>query len=144
MSYTYTYPRPSVTVDIIVVNKTTAVTKVLLIERKFQPFKNCWALPGGFIDKNENLIEAAHRELKEETHLTGIDLKQFHTFGDTGRDPRGHTVSVVYYGYIERHPHKACAGDDAQNIKWFDTDNLPKMAFDHNKILNKFILEILS
>lgn len=134
MSYHYDYPRPAVTVDIIIFRLNGKIPEVLLIQRANDPFKGSWALPGGFVDKDEPLELAAARELKEETNLEGILLTQMHAFGDPGRDPRGHTVSVVYVGYL---PPKAeaKAGDDATKTGWFKLDSLPKTAFDHHKII---------
>lgn len=134
MTYNYSYPRPAVTVDIIIFRKLDNNTEVLLIKRGNDPFKDKWALPGGFVDEDEPLRKAAARELEEETSLKDILLTQMHTFGDPGRDPRGHTVSVAYVGYL---PDGAVAkaGDDAAEAEWFALDKLPQMAFDHNKIV---------
>ena len=140
MSVTYPYPRPAVTVDIIVF-KLGKIAEVLLIERKYPPFENTWAFPGGFVDENEALETAALRELEEETGLKNIDLRQLQTFGDPGRDPRGHTISIVFLGLLKEDAEFK-AGDDASKAKWFDIQNLPDLAFDHKEIvefaLNKF------
>src|SRR5262249_33743790 len=93
--YTYEYPRPAVTVDIIVVTKERR-PRVLLIRRAHEPFAGAWAIPGGFVDMEEGLETAARRELMEETGLNVGDLEQLHTFGDPGRDPRGRVISVAY------------------------------------------------
>lgn len=134
MSYTYTFPRPAVTVDIIIFRLSDNNPEVLLIKRGNDPYKGHWALPGGFVDKDEPLETAAARELKEETGLTGILLTQMHTFGNPGRDPRGHTVSVVYVGYLTDES-TARAGDDAAAAEWFKTDELPDLAFDHDVVV---------
>jgi len=139
MSYTYKYPRPAVTVDIIVIKQITQQKNILLIQRKNPPFASFYALPGGFVDKDENLIDAAYRELFEETHIKKITLEQFYAFGDKGRDPRGHNVSVVYYGFLPPENNEAQAGDDAAGLKWFDLNNLPTLGFDHEKIIKQFI-----
>lgn len=138
MSFTYEYPRPSVCVDIIVLCKSEDQTYILLIERKHPPFEKCWALPGGFVEMDETLEQSAIRELNEETGLQLQKLKQFATYGDPGRDPRGRTVSVIYYSYIEKQitPN---AGDDASNAKWINVNNLPALAFDHKKIIEDFL-----
>ncbi len=138
MSFTYSYPRPSVTVDIILIHHSLNIEKVLLIKRKNEPFKDCWAFPGGFVDENEDLINAAIRELHEETGIKTDNLIQLSTVGTPGRDPRGHTISVVY-GAIVNQEFNAVANDDAKEVKWFDIENLPKLAFDHKKILNDSI-----
>ncbi len=133
MSYTYKYPRPAVTVDCLVVRKEPEL-QLLLIQRKCPPFENEWALPGGFVEMDEDLIEAAKRELKEETGIDGIDLFQLQTFGKPGRDPRGRTISIVFWGkYVDK--KITIAGDDAKDSKWFTISELPKLAFDHDDIL---------
>ncbi len=136
MSYTYEYPRPAVTTDCIIIRGKDPL-EILLIERKHEPFMGNWALPGGFVEIDEDLLEGAIRELSEETNLTGVSLQQFRTYGKPGRDPRGRTVSVVYYGTLEN-AEKAIAGDDAANVQWFGIDNLPPLAFDHAEILDDF------
>ena len=121
MKYNYEYPRALNTVDIII---TTADNKILLIKRLNEPYKNMWALPGGFIEMNEKLIDSAKRELEEETNLKNIELKQFRAYGDPGRDPRGRNMAVVFYGTCS-FPADAKAGDDACETKWVDINNLP-------------------
>lgn len=133
-TYTYPYPRPSVTVDVAIVTR-EATPRVLLIRRKHDPFAGMWALPGGFVDENEPLLQAAQRELEEETGVVQGTLEQLQTFGDPGRDPRGWTVSVVYLARVapdELRPH---AGDDAAAVGWFALQELPPLAFDHAQIL---------
>lgn len=137
MIYTYAYPRPSVTVDIIVISKEK--DQILLIERGNEPFKNQWALPGGFVDMDEDLEVAAYRELQEETSISDIKLTQFKTYGKPGRDPRGRTISIVYHGILKNVDQKIIAGDDAKNLQWFHLPNLPKMGFDHSLIIQEFI-----
>jgi 8-oxo-dGTP diphosphatase len=133
MSYTYQYPRPAITVDCLIFRKEPEL-ELLLIQRKFPPFENNWALPGGFVEMEEDLIEAAKRELNEETGLDGIDLYQLQTFGKPGRDPRGRTISVVFWGK-STNKKSAVAGDDAKKARWFTISKLPKLAFDHEEIL---------
>ncbi|WP_020471047.1 NUDIX domain-containing protein [Zavarzinella formosa] len=135
-SHTYAYPRPSVTVDIALVT-TEIIPRVLLIRRLNSPYAGHWALPGGFVDENERLIDAARRELKEETGLEQGDLEQLHTFGDPHRDPRGWTVSVVYMARVWPQLLTPKAGDDAAEVSWFRLDNLPPLAFDHLDVLNR-------
>ncbi len=108
--------------------------KVLLIQRGREPFVGKWALPGGFVDMNEDLKTAALRELHEETGITGVEIEQFRTFGAIGRDPRHRTISVVYIGIVSA--ILPCEGsDDAADARWFDIDQLPELAFDHAEIL---------
>src|SRR3989339_1144984 len=138
MPYTYDYPRPMVTVDILVFSKSQdADTEILLIQRKHNPYKHCWALPGGFIEMDETLEQSALRELEEETGITDVSLSQFYTFGNPGRDPRGRTVSVIFYCFSDRKKLNAKAGDDAAHLDWFDISKLPELAFDHTDIVKK-------
>lgn len=139
MIYTYAYPRPAVTVDIIVTRVINKSTKILLIERKNEPFKNQWALPGGFVDIDEEIEDAAYRELTEETSVSDIKLDQFRTFGKPGRDPRGRTISIVYFGQLVNVNQKIEASDDAKNLEWFPINDLPELAFDHNQIIKLFL-----
>ena len=134
MSYHYSFPRPAVTVDIIIFGMTENKPEVLLIKRGNEPYQGKWALPGGFVDQDETLETAAARELEEETGLSGILLTQMHAFGNPGRDPRGHTVSIVYVGYLPVGA-QARAGDDAMEADWFKLDDLPELAFDHKMVI---------
>jgi 8-oxo-dGTP diphosphatase len=139
MIYTYAYPRPALTVDIIVIKKVEDSLHILLIERKNEPFKNHWALPGGFVDIDEEIKDAAYRELREETSISEIKLNQFHTFGKIGRDPRGRIISVIYSGELINLKQKIQAGDDAKNLNWFNMNKLPEIAFDHKDIILSYI-----
>jgi 8-oxo-dGTP diphosphatase len=134
MPYTYEYPRPAVTVDIVLVRRELR-PRVLLIRRKSEPFAGAWAIPGGFVDPDETLVAAAQRELREETSIENVDLEQLAAFGDPGRDPRGWTVSFAFLARVSA-GMSAKAGDDAANVAWHPLDNLPQpLAFDHDKIL---------
>lgn len=137
MPYTYDYPRPAVTVDCVVFGLDLAADdlKVLLIQRKKDPFAGRWAFPGGFVEEHETLEQSAKRELQEETGIAKLYLEQLYTFGDPGRDPRGHTVTVAYYALVKLADHAAVASDDAQAVDWFPASKPPKLAFDHDKIL---------
>lgn len=137
MSYTYAYPRPSVTADIAIFSINTKSQQILLIRRGNEPFKGRWALPGGFIEMDETLEATAARELKEETGLTVPDLTQYRTYGDPGRDPRGRTIAVVFYGFANPDNVSVAGGDDAADARWFPVDQLPALAFDHEKILKE-------
>ncbi|MDZ7742624.1 MAG: NUDIX hydrolase [Bacteroidota bacterium] len=136
MAYTYEYPRPAVTVDCVIFLREQQSTKLLLIRRGHDPFEGMWALPGGFVEMDETLEESARRELQEETGLKNIVLKQLHTFGDPGRDPRGRTVAVVHYGFASPQNSNVNGMDDASDARWFSIDDLPELAFDHNKIIH--------
>ena len=136
MSFTYDYPRPCVTTDCLVFRKIDSVWSVLLIERGNEPFKGCWALPGGFLEMEENLDACAARELQEETGLTDIELHQLYAFGAPNRDPRHRTISVAYWG-VDNTERQAVGSDDAVEARWFALDKLPSLAFDHELILQK-------
>ena len=143
MAHTYDYPRPALTVDCLIFGQDAGQpTKILLIQRGHEPFQGKWAIPGGFIDANETALQAAKRELEEETNLKGIDMHQFHTFSEPGRDPRGWVVSIAYYALVNINNCKPIAGDDARNATWFALNELPEMAFDHNEIL-KMAVELV-
>lgn len=135
------YPKPSVTVDGVVfglsgVNEHEVSLKILLIQRKNEPFKGRWALPGGFVDDMDECLEAAIcRELEEETHATGLFLEQLATFGDPDRDPRGRVISVAYLALVNPDALDIQEGSDASAAQWFDVTRLPKLAFDHNTII---------
>ena len=133
-SFSYPFPRPSITVDVALVTR-EAIPRILLIRRRGAPFAGSWALPGGFVNADEPLSVAAARELKEETGLDMSDLEQLHTFGDPGRDPRGWTVSVAYLARVWPGEFKPMAGDDAAEVAWYPLDTPPPLAFDHAEIL---------
>ncbi|MBI9052364.1 MAG: NUDIX hydrolase [Bacteroidales bacterium] len=139
MIYTYAYQRPAVTVDIIVMRSINNLRNILLIKRKNEPYKNQWALPGGFIDIDEEIETAAYRELEEETSINDILLNQFKSFGKVGRDPRGRTISIIYTGELQNNNQKIEAGDDAKELKWFTLEDLPNLAFDHADIINEYL-----
>jgi 8-oxo-dGTP diphosphatase len=130
------------TVDCIICKKDNKENmQILLIQRKHEPYKHTWALPGGFVDIDEELEAAANRELLEETNAKNIKLTQFRTYGTIGRDPRGRTITVIYYGFIQNNDTQTIqAGDDAEKAQWYDIKSLPKMGFDHNKIIADFIV----
>jgi 8-oxo-dGTP diphosphatase len=132
--FCYDYPRPLVTVDIAIVTR-EARPRVLLIRRKNPPFAGMWALPGGYIDMDESLVDAARRELLEETGVRLARLQQVHTFGAPGRDPRGRTITVVYLARVDFSQVKARAADDAAQVGWHWLDRPPRLAFDHQQIL---------
>lgn len=134
MPFTYKYPRPALTVDAIVFKETGNKKEVLLIKRKFAPYKGKWALPGGFVDMDETLEQAVERELLEETGINNIDLHQFKAFSTIERDPRSRTISIVFRGRVNKET-KIMAGDDAAMAQWFDISKLPPLAFDHYDII---------
>lgn len=117
MAFTYRHPRPAVTCDVVVFTMRADDLAVLLIKRKEDPFKGMWALPGGFVNENESLERAAARELAEETGITGVRLEQIGAFGDPGRDPRGHTITIAWVTFIVAEA-AVTAGDDAAEAEW--------------------------
>ena len=134
--YTYDYPRPALTVDVVVFTLRENRLQVLLIRRAGEPFSGSWALPGGFVQMNESLEEAALRELREETGVQEAYLEQLYTFGDPGRDPRGRVVSVAYYALIPVDARiRSEGGSDASQAGWFPVGELPQLAFDHTEII---------
>jgi 8-oxo-dGTP diphosphatase len=133
--FTYPYPHPAVTVDVVVLSRTDEATRVLLVRRAQEPFAGCWALPGGFVGIAEDLDDAARRELREETGLDGLTLRQLHAFGRPDRDPRERVISVAYYALLPEGRPAPVAGSDAAEAAWFDVTRLPALAFDHADII---------
>ncbi len=137
MPYTYDYPRPSLTVDCVVFGyRPDDALRVLLIQRGGEPYRGQWALPGGFIEMDEDLETSALRELEEETGVRDVFIEQLYTYGKPGRDPRGRVISVAYYALVNRDRHPATAASDADDTEWYGLDELPKLAFDHAEIIN--------
>jgi 8-oxo-dGTP diphosphatase len=134
-------PNAFVTVDAVVFKVINNLNHVLLIQRKNEPFQDCWALPGGFVERDEDLYAAAKRELFEETHIASNDLQQLGAFGKPFRDPRGHVISIAYYGFVNENT-QAVADDDAKAAQWFSVNELPEMAFDHREIINLALTKI--
>lgn len=137
MPYTYEYPHPAVTVDIVVVTIHDNDLKVLLIRRGEEPFSGMWAIPGGFVEERESLRRAAWRELREETGVTASFLEQFGAFGHPDRDPRGRVITVAYYALVPYDRLRIAAGSDAAEAELFAFRALPELAFDHAKILRR-------
>jgi 8-oxo-dGTP diphosphatase len=135
--YNYNYPRAALTTDALVFVKQEAQTFVLLIQRGREPFKDKWALPGGFIEMDETLEAACKRELEEETGLLVAKMTQFKTYDAINRDPRHRTISVVYVAKLGE-KKKVIGSDDAAKAEWFSIDDLPELAFDHNIIIKEF------
>ena len=135
MSQTYEYPRPALTVDCVVFGLDEEDLKVLLIQRNLEPFEGKWAIPGGFIRVGESPEEAARRELYEETGVKNIFLEQLYTFGNPDRDPREHVVTIAYFALVNLSDHKIRAATDSRQAAWFAIDDVPRLAFDHDKIL---------
>lgn len=124
----------SITTDSVIFFNSNNQLKVLLVKRKKNPFKDQWALPGGFLEDEEPLEIGAKRELSEETGLKVENLKQLKAFGTPGRDPRGRTISIPFWGEVTSQ-EKVEGSDDAADARWFSFDDLPELAFDHSEIL---------
>ena len=142
MTYSYNYPRPSVTVDVVVFGldmQGAPELSVLLIKRgsRSGAFDGCWALPGGFVGEHEDLDDAAFRELREETHAEPTYVEQLATFGTPGRDPRGHVISVAYMALTRTDAVTIEGDDDAEEAAWFPITEVEQMtlAFDHGDIV---------
>jgi len=136
MAYTYEYPHPAVTTDIVIFTIRQDELKVLLINRGLPPYQGMWALPGGFVNLDESLEEGARRELEEETGVADVYLEQLYTFGEPDRDPRERVITVAYYALVPTDEIDIKAGSDAEGVSWIGTQDLPKLAFDHQDILD--------
>lgn len=129
------FEKPSVTVDIVLFTIRKDMLYIALIKRGVWPFKDSYALPGGFVRMDETLEQAAIRELSEETSIKDIYLKQVHTFSDVDRDPRTRVITVAYMALINSENIRLRATTDAKESQWFPVNRLPKLAFDHNTII---------
>jgi 8-oxo-dGTP diphosphatase len=132
------FERPSVSVDVVIFSILDEALKVLLVKRRNWPFQGMWAIPGGFVEMDESLEDAAYRELAEETGVTRADvyLEQLYTFGKPGRDPRTRVITVAYFALVGADKLDPKAGDDAEDVAWFSVYDLPELAFDHARILD--------
>jgi 8-oxo-dGTP diphosphatase len=131
----YQYPHPAVTTDVVLFTIRDERLQLLLIQRSHEPFEGSWALPGGFLDIDEDLETCAARELAEETGVKHVYLEQLGTFGTPGRDPRERVISVAYLALAPEAALAVRAGDDAAAARWFPVKALPPLAFDHAKII---------
>lgn len=129
------YPKPSVTVDMVVFTIKDRELKVLLVKRDVNPFKGKWAIPGGFVRINESLEEAAKRELQEETGVKDVYLEQLYSFGEPKRDPRGRVITVAYMALVNSDKINLSATTDVSEVQWSSVSKLPQLAFDHKNIL---------
>lgn len=138
-AFCYDYPRPAVTVDMALFTVAGSLQRlqleVLLIQRDGEPFRGAWALPGGFVQEGEDLPVAAARELAEETGISDVVLDQVAAVGTPGRDPRGHTITVLWVALVPGDRCQLCASGDAAAVRWFDMKDLPPLAFDHAALL---------
>ena len=132
-TYCYKYPRPAVTTDCVIFGFDQEGLSVLLVERGIEPYRGCWAFPGGFLQMDEDAETGALRELKEETGFETGTIEQFGTFTDVHRDPRGRVITIAYYALVQK--GEVHGGDDAAAAQWFPIDKVPALAFDHDRIL---------
>lgn len=143
------YEKPSVTVDMLIFTADiSGDLELLLIKRKHPPYQDHWAVPGGFVNMDESLDDAAKRELKEETGIESIHMEQLYTFGSVGRDPRTRVISVAYLALVPKGVLNAVAGDDAAEAEWFKVslddgqlsfDKDIELAFDHEEVIRTAI-----
>jgi 8-oxo-dGTP diphosphatase len=137
------HERPAVTVDVVIFTLQERELHVLLLKRRYQPFQEHWAIPGGFVRLDEPLERAARRELEEETGLHNLYLEQLYTFGDPGRDPRTRVISVAYFALVRADQQTLHGSDESSDVRWVPVRNLPNpLAFDHDRIL-RFALDRL-
>lgn len=134
--YSYSYPHPAVTTDVVLFTIEEGELKVLLIQRAADPYRDHWSLPGGFIEIDEDLEAGALRELEEETGVTGVWLEQLYTFGRPDRDPRERVITVAYYALAPIDRLHTRAASDARDVSWFAWKALPPLAFDHRGIID--------
>ncbi len=133
--YSYRYPHPAVSTDVAVFTIRDQRLQLLLIQRAAEPYRDMWALPGGFLDIDEDLEACAKRELAEETGISGVYLEQLYTFGAPDRDPRERVISVAYYALVPSDRLQLKAASDAADVRWFAWGQLPPLAFDHRQIV---------
>ena len=129
-----------VATDVVLFGRDGDSVSVLLIQRKNPPFKNAWALPGGFLDKPEDLMDGALRELQEETGIVLAHAIQVGAYGKPDRDPRGRVISIAFTAEIEKKAQQPIAADDAKNVAWHPLNKLPELAFDHSCIIQDAIV----
>lgn len=138
--YSYKYPHPAVTTDCVIFGFDGVNIKLLLIQRGMEPFKGAWAFPGGFLKMDETAEEGAKRELEEETGLKDAQVEQFYTFTGVARDPRERVITIAHYALVKMEDVKG--GDDAADARWFAYDEIPRLAFDHDRILRKAVVHL--
>ena len=138
-NYIYQYPHPAITVDCIIFGFDGQNLKVMLIQRKSEPFAKMWALPGAFVDETESLESCAERVLMKECNISGVYLEQLFTFGNPSRDPRERVISVAYMGLVKTADFELIAGNDELQIEWREVKEIPDLAFDHQQILQTAI-----
>lgn len=128
------YKNPSLAVDLVIFGYHDNTLSVLLLNRKEEPFKDCWTLPGGFLQMEETFLDTCSRILKTKTGMDDVFLEQLYSFDGPGRDPRGRVIAVGYYALINPSRFNIIAGSMANDVKWFDVHKMPKLGFDHQDI----------
>jgi 8-oxo-dGTP diphosphatase len=140
MPFTYEYPHPAVAVDIALFTVAGQLQdlrlQVLLIARKEKPFRGQWALPGGFVRIHEDLPDAALRELAQDTGVCDVYLEQVGAVGTPDRDTRERVITIVYVGLVAGDKHPARPAGSATDVRWFEANDLPPLAFDHAELLH--------
>lgn len=132
----YSYPRAGITGDVVLFLRDGDTVKILLVQRKKDPYQGAWATPGGFMNMDETLEQAARRELQEETGLMADQLTFVGMYDTIDRDPRGRTLTASFAGWAKpEQATQAKAADDAAAVQWFDLDHLPDLAFDHAQVI---------
>ena len=130
------YEQPAITVDLVIFTVNEGQLKVLLVKRAEGPFAGSWSIPGGFLKLGESLDEAAIRVMNEKTGVREIYLEQLYTFGEPKRDPRARVITVAYFALIPWKNLLQPASAKVTSVTWLAVDELPRLAFDHRKILN--------
>jgi len=134
-TYSYNHPHPAVTTDCVIFGFDGVGLNILLVERGLEPYKGRWAFPGGFMQINETAEDCAKRELKEETNVDNVFVEQLQAFSEVDRDPRERVVTIAFYALVRPSDFNVIGGDDAANAKWFAVNDVPPLAFDHERIL---------
>ncbi len=142
--YSYSHPHPAVSTDVVIFTIQEEELRILLIKRATEPYRDTWALPGGFVEIDEDLEHAAQRELAEETGITGVYLEQLCTFGQPNRDPRERVITVAYYAMAPANHTAVSPASDAKDAGWFSWDTLPTLAFDHDEIIKMAMKRLTS
>ncbi len=133
--FQYEYARAALATDCVIFSFDGTSIKLLLIERDNEPYRNEWALPGGFLSISETASECALRILKEKAGLENVFIEQLYTFSDINRDPRERIISITYFSLINKHQYELVAGRDTIKAEWFNISELPVLAFDHKNIV---------
>lgn len=130
------FAKHAIAVDVVLLTIQDGTLKVLLVRRQQPPYRNTWALPGGLVDAEESVDDAALRELQEETNINNVYLEQLYTFGEPNRDPRGRIITVAYYALVNWQQFQLKARKRVSEASWFAVKRLPELAFDHRRIVD--------